>query len=48
MDILIHKFCVEAFEETLSRTKIIHDSFERKFYGAYYTLCKNVVAFSRV
>ena len=31
---------VETFEKTLSRTKIIDHSFERKFYGVYYMLCK--------
>ena len=48
MDILVYKFCVEVFGKNLSRTKMINHSFERKFYGAYYTLCKNVVrGFSR-
>ena len=43
MDILIYKFCVDVSEKTSSRTKMIDHSFERKFYGSYYTLCKNVV-----
>ena len=44
----VYKLCVEVFEKTLSRTKMIDHSFERKFYGAYYTLCKNAVrGFSR-
>ena len=44
MDIL----CVEVFEKTLSRTKMIDHSFERKFYGPYYRLCENVLrGFSR-
>ena len=34
---------VEVFEKTLSRTKMIDYSFERKFYGTYYRLCKNVL-----
>ena len=49
MDILIYKFCVEVFEKTLSRTKMIDHSCERKFYGEYYMLCKNTVrGFSRM
>ena len=39
-----YKFCVEVFEKTLSRTKMIDHSFERKFYGAYNTLCKKCCA----
>ena len=34
---------VKVFEKTLSRTKMIDHSFERKFYGAYYRLCENVL-----
>ena len=47
MDILmvdVYKFCVEVFEKTLGRTKMIDYSFEKKFYGAYYTLCKKCCA----
>ena len=43
MDILVYKFCVEVSEKTLNRTKMIDHSFEGKFYGTYYTLCKNIV-----
>ena len=47
-NIYIYNFCVEVFEKTISHTEMIDHSFERKFYGACYRLCKNVVRrFSR-
>ena len=46
MDILIYKFCVEVFEKTLSRAKIIDHSFERKFYGRIIRYSKMFCAVS--
>ena len=41
MNVCIDNFCVEVFEKTISRTEMIDHSFERKFYGPCYRLCKN-------
>ena len=46
MDILIYRFCVEVFEKTLSRAKIIDHSFERKFYGRIIRYSKMFCAVS--
>ena len=40
----VYEFCVEVFKKILSRTKMIDHSFERKFYGAYYTYLKMLCA----
>ena len=38
------KICVEVFEKTIRRTEIIDHLFERKFYGAWNRIYKNVRA----
>ena len=44
----IDQICVEVFEKTIRRTEIIDHLFERKFYGAYNRLYKDVLrGFSR-
>ena len=39
----IYNFCVEVFEKTISRTKMIDHSLERYYNGVYYRLYKNIV-----
>ena len=41
--LVIYHFCVEVFEKTISRKELIDHSFESKFYGVCYRLCKNVL-----
>ena len=41
-----YTFCVEVFEKTVSRKELIDHSFESKFYGACYRLCKTVCTVS--
>ena len=41
--IYIDQICVKVFEKTIRRTEIIDHLFERKFYGAWNRLYKNVV-----
>ena len=39
----MYRICVEVFEKTIRRTEIIDHLFERKFYGAWNRLYKNIV-----
>ena len=39
----IYNFCVEVFEKTINRTKMIDPSFERYNNGVCYRLYKNIV-----
>ena len=41
--IYIYNFCVEVFEKTISRTKMIDHSLERYYNGVCYRLYKNIV-----